>query len=167
MNVAISHAPLIAKTKGTIMDKEDIVSTLNDLIETCKDGEKGFRTCAENINSQQLKSTLNQHAQECSTGAKELQSLVRSLGGEAETNSSASGAMHRGWIDIKAAVTGKDDVAVLNECERGEDIALESYRNALDKELPQDIRSVVERQFHGVMRNHNQVKQMRNNARAS
>ena len=92
---------------------------------------------------------------------------MRSLGGEAETTSSVSGSMHRGWVDIKAAITGKDEVAVLNECERGEDIAVASYRNALDKELPSDIRSVVERQFHGVMRNHDQVKQMRNSARAA
>jgi uncharacterized protein (TIGR02284 family) len=149
------------------MDKKEVVSTLNDLIETCKDGEKGFKTCAENIDSQQIKSTLSQRAQECAQGAQELQGLVKSLGGEAETSSSVSGTMHRGWIDIKGAVTGKDEAAVLNECERGEDLALESYRNALDKDLPQEIRSIVERQFHGVMRNHNQVKQMRNAARAS
>lgn len=149
------------------MDRKEVVSTLNDLIETCKDGEQGFRTCAENVESQQLKSTLNQHARECAQGAQELQGLVKTLGGEAEKTSSVSGAMHRGWIDIKSAVTGKDEEAVLNECERGEDMALESYRNALDKDLPQDIRSIVERQFHGVMRNHDQVKQMRNRARAS
>lgn len=149
------------------MDKEDVVSTLNDLIETCKDGEKGFQACAENISSQQMKTTLNQRAQECATGAQELQSLVRSMGEEAETSSSMSGSMHRGWIDIKSAIMGKDEAAVLNECERGEDMALESYRNALDKDLPQDVRAIVERQFHGVMRNHDQVKQMRNSARAS
>ena len=148
------------------MDKKEVVSTLNDLIETCKDGEQGFTTCAENIESPQIKSKLSQHARECATGAQELQGIVRSLGGEAETTSSVSGSLHRGWVDIKAAVTGKDETAVLNECERGEDIAVASYRNALDKELPADIRSVVERQFHGVMRNHDQVKQMRNSARA-
>lgn len=149
------------------MDKKEVVSTLNDLIETCKDGEQGFKTCAENVENPQIKSKLSQHAGECATGAQELQGIVRSLGGEAETTSSVSGSMHRGWVDIKAAITGKDEVAVLNECERGEDIAVASYRNALDKELPSDIRSVVERQFHGVMRNHDQVKQMRNSARAA
>ena len=149
------------------MDKNEVVSTLNDLIETCKDGEQGFRTCAENVESSQVRSKLSQHAQECATGAQELQGIVRSLGGDVETSSSVSGTMHRGWIDIKSAVTGKDETAVLNECERGEDIAVASYRKALDKGLPPDIRTVVERQFHGVMRNHDQVKQMRNSARAS
>ena len=149
------------------MDKNEVVSTLNDLIETCKDGEQGFRTCAENVESPQVKSKLSQHAQECAIGAQELQGIVRSLGGDVETSSSVSGAMHRGWIDIKSAVTGKDETAVLNECERGEDIAVASYRKALDIGFPPDIRTVVERQFHGVMRNHDQVKQMRNSARAS
>ena len=148
------------------MDKKEIVSTLNDLIETCKDGEQGFKTCAENVDSPQLKSALSQHAQECAIGAQELQGVVRSMGGEAETSSSVSGAMHRGWVDIKSAVTGKDEAAVLDECERGEDVALESYRDALEKDLPPEIRSIVERQFQGVVRNHNEVKQMRNSARA-
>lgn len=148
------------------MDNDKIVSTLNSLIETCKDGEEGFRTCAENINSPQLKSTLNQHAKECAMGAQELQKLVSTLGGEAETSSSLSGGLHRGWIDVKSAVTGKDEESILNECERGEDMAVESYRDALEQDLPEDIRFVVEKQFHGVIRNHDQVKQMRNSARA-
>jgi uncharacterized protein (TIGR02284 family) len=149
------------------MDNADVVSTLNDLIETSKDGEEGFRTCAEDISNPQLKTVFMNRAQECAKAASELQEQVRALGGTPEKTSSLSGTLHRRWVDIKAAVTGKDDVSILNECERGEDVAVKSYRNALEKDLPTAIRSIVERQYNGVLRNHDQVKALRNQARDS
>lgn len=148
------------------MDNDDVVSTLNDLIETCKDGQEGFQTCAEDIRDPSLKALFTERAQGCAAAASELQGLVRACGGDPETTSSVSGTLHRRWVDIKSAITGKDDVAVLNECERGEDVALRSYRDALEKDLPANIRAVVERQYQGVLRNHDQVKALRNQARA-
>lgn len=148
------------------MDNDDVVSTLNDLIETCKDGQEGFQTCAEDIRDSSLKSLFTERAQGCAAAASELQGLVLACGGDPETTSSVSGTLHRRWVDIKSAITGKDDVAVLNECERGEDVALRSYRDALEKDLPANIRAVVERQYQGVLRNHDQVKALRNQARA-
>jgi len=148
------------------MDNKDTISVLNDLIETCKDGEKGFLECAEDLSRADLKSTMTQRAQECASGASELQQLVRSLGGDPETSTSVSADLHRRWIDLKSMVTGKDDLAILNECERGEDVALKSYRKALDEDLPMDVRSVVERQYLGVQRNHDQVRALRDAERA-
>ena len=148
------------------MDNKDTISVLNDLIETCKDGEKGFQECAEDLSRADLKSTMTQRAQDCAKGASELQQLVRSLGGDPETSTSVSADLHRRWIDLKSLVTGKDDLAILNECERGEDVALKSYRKALEKDLPMDVRSVVERQYLGVQRNHDQVRALRDAERA-
>lgn len=148
------------------MDNQETISVLNDLIETSKDGEKGFRECAEDLKNPQLKTTMVQRAQDCATAAAELQQLVRSLGGDPETSGSVAGDMHRRWVDLKSMVTGKDDEAILNECERGEDVALKSYRKALDKDLPADIRVVIQRQFQGVQRNHDQVKALRDAERA-
>lgn len=147
------------------MDNKDIISTLNDLIETSKDGQEGFKTCAEDISDTTLKSAFATRSQECAKAALELQEQVRSLGGKPEDSPSVSGALHRRWVDIKAAVTGKDDVSILNECERGEDVAKKSYRNALEKDLPASIRTIVERQYNGVLRNHDQVKALRDQAR--
>lgn len=78
-----------------------------------------------------------------------------------------AGALHRRWVDLKALVTGKSEEAILNECERGEDVALKHYREALGKELPTEARTLVERQLLGVQRNHDQIKALRNLARAS
>jgi uncharacterized protein (TIGR02284 family) len=145
----------------------DVISTLNDLIETCKDGEQGFRTCAEDIKDAQMKSFFTTRAQSCAEAAAELQQEVRTLGGKPETSSSISGALHRRWVDIKGLVTGKDDEAILNECERGEDVAKRSYETALGKSLPANIKTIVERQYNGVLKNHDQVKAMRNQVRAA
>lgn len=145
------------------MTNDDVISTLNDLIETSKDGEEGFRTCAEDASDRnpQLRTLFLDRSAGCAAAAQELQQLVRSLGGDPEKRSSVSGTIHRGWLAIKTALTGNDDLAVLTECERGEDVAVASYRKALGKDLPTDIRAVVERQYQGALRNHDQVKLMR------
>jgi uncharacterized protein (TIGR02284 family) len=152
----------------TDMNKEAI-SVLNDLIETSKDGQEGFKTCAEDIKHPELKSLFMQRSADCATAASELQAQVRSLGGDPETSTSVSGDMHRRWVDVKAMFTGKDEEAVLNEAERGEDHALKAYKEAIEKINKHNlvgIRDLVERQYHGVQRNHDQVKALRNQARA-
>ncbi|WP_166360154.1 PA2169 family four-helix-bundle protein [Pseudomonas akapageensis] len=145
---------------------KEAVSVLNDLIEVSKDGEEGFRTCAEDIKNPELKSLFIKRSQECSTAAAELQAEVRTLGGDPETSTSVSGDMHRRWVDLKSLLTGKDEEAVLNEAERGEDHALKAYRSALEKVLPANVKATIERQYHGVQRNHDQVKALRNIAQA-
>lgn len=148
------------------MNNDEIISTLNGLIEASKDGEEGFRTCAEDATGLQLKTLFISRSQRCAAAARELQDIVRSLGGEAETDSSFSDTLHRRWVDIKSVILGKDNETILNECERGEDLALSRYRNALAKTLPLPVRTVVERQLQGVQQNHDQIKLIRDQAGA-
>ncbi|HYD61465.1 MAG TPA: PA2169 family four-helix-bundle protein [Noviherbaspirillum sp.] len=147
------------------MTDDEVVSTLNELIETCKDGDEGFRTCAADVSDPRLRTFFSNRAQTCAAAAFELQQLVRAYGGEPERDSSLGSAVHRRWIDIKALLTGKDDRAVLQECERGEDIAVSRYSQALVKNLPENVRVVVERQYQGVLQNHDQVKSLRDQYR--
>jgi uncharacterized protein (TIGR02284 family) len=145
----------------------NITSILNDLVATSKDGEKGFRTAAEDTKNAELKSIFMQRADDCAKGAAELQQLVSRMGGKPEQGGSVAGAMHRGWVDVKSAVTKRDDLAVLEECERGEDVAKAKYRKALEEPLPDDIRMVVQRQCDGAIRNHDQIRDLRDRYRAS
>ena len=92
---------------------KDTIDVLNDLIEYSKDGEKGFKTSAEDVKNPQLKAFFVQRASECASAAAELQSEVRRLGGDPETSTSISGDLHRGWVNLKSMVTGKDEEAVL------------------------------------------------------
>lgn len=146
---------------NTSGDTADVVDVLKDLVECSKDGEYGFRTCAEQAKSEDLKQLFLRRADNCRAAAQELNQLVRECGGTPEEGGSTMGAMHRGWVAVKAMLSTYDDKAVLEECERGEDNAKVRYRKALDKPLPPHIRQVVERQMEGVIRNHDEIKRLR------
>ena len=145
-----------------------ITSTLNNLIETSKDGEQGFRTSAENAKSPELRQVFMRRAEDCARGAAELQAIVARLGKEPEDSGSVAGAIHRGWVNLKATIAKRDDLAILEECERGEDVAKAAYRSALeDADLPAEIRAVVQKQYDGVLRNHDEVRNLRDRYKAT
>ena len=143
-------------------DTKDTIDILNDLIEASKDGEYGFQSCAEHAKAPNLKSLFENRAGQCRAAAAELQQQVADLGGSPDTSGSAIGAMHRGWVAVRSALSTYDDLAVLEECERGEDSALDSYRDALKKELPEPVRTLVQRQYEGAKRNHDEIRTLRN-----
>ena len=149
-------------TTGASAGNDDVIATLNNLIETCKDGQEGFQQAAEGVKRSDLKSFFYENGQQRAKFAGELQALVRELGGDPETSSSTAGALHRGWINIKSAITGQDDNAILNECERGEDVAKDAYKTALEANLPANVTSTVQTQYAAVQTAHNQVKALRN-----
>jgi uncharacterized protein (TIGR02284 family) len=140
---------------------DDVISTINGLIQTCKDGQEGFQESAEAIQDSQLKSVFYEFGQQRAQFTGELQTLVRELGGDPEDSGSFSGAIHRGWINLKSVVTGQDDAAILNEAERGEDVAKSAYKNALEQNLPANVASVVQEQYAAVQAAHDQVKALR------
>jgi uncharacterized protein (TIGR02284 family) len=148
----------VTEPRDTTVDDESAIATLNGLVETCKDGERGFGTAAAAVNDVNLKRLFDSYARQRGEFARELQREVRRLGGDPERAGHVAGALHRGWINFKAAVSGKDDGAVLDECERGEDMAVRSYREALERGLPADVRLTVERQFMQVKDAHDHVR---------
>lgn len=141
---------------------DDIISTLNNLIQTCKDGADGFREAAEGVKSDDLRDLFTRYTQQRAQFATELQDEVRKLGGEPETSGSIAASLHRGWINIREALQGNDESAVLNECERGEDVAVDAYQDALKQALPSDIMTIVERQYMQIREAHDRVKSLRN-----
>ena len=135
---------------------------VDGLIETLKDGQEGFEQAAEGVKDPPLKSLFNEYSQQRSRFASELQSQAQSLGEqEPETSGSATGALHRAWINLKSAVTSGDDHAILVECERGEDSAVEEYKKALDENLSAPLREIVSRQFSEIKNAHDRVKNLR------
>lgn len=138
-------------------------SVLNNLIETLKDGQEGFRAASEDVKSPDLKSLFSEFSLQRSSFAGELQSLVHDLGeGEPEDSGSVGGALHRGWIDLKSAITSHDDHAILSECERGEDVAVAAYRKALeDPDISAPVADTLQRQYGDVKAAHDRVKALR------
>ena len=143
------------------MQNDNAISVLNSLIETCKDGELGFRTAADGLSSSDLKSTFLEYSRQRAEMARELQNEVRRLGGDPEKSGSVSGSIHRGWLDIKSVVTGKDDHAIVAEAERGEDVAKSAYENALKETLPATVQTIVQQQASKVRLAHDRVRDLR------
>lgn len=142
-------------------DRDDVIDVLNDLLESARDGEYGFRDSAERAQSVQLQGILQRHSLECASAAAELEHEIRRLDGEPSVGGTVAGALHRGWVSVKTALSNNDDKAVLEECERGEDAAVARYRKALKSILPTDVQALVERQLQGAQRNHDEVRALR------
>jgi len=150
------------------VDNDKTINTLNDLIETCRDGLNGFKEAADNVKNPDLKSFFNQAAAERAQCIGELETEIRSLGGDPQKSGSTAGALHRAWMDIKGTLTGKDDHAILSEAERGEDSAVDAFRDALKSQyLTGNILTTVQRQLDIVQKTHDRVKQMRDTKAAT
>jgi uncharacterized protein (TIGR02284 family) len=139
---------------------------IDNLIETLKDGQEGFKQAAESVRNPALKTLFSDYSDQRSRFATVLQSEARRQGEtEPETTSSATGALHRGWINLKSAITGGDEHAILAECERGEDSAVEEYKKALDEDLSPAARELVSLQFPEIKAAHDRIRSLRDAAK--
>ena len=147
------------------LSNDDVVDVLNDLLENARDGEYGFRTCAEQVETANAKQLFASRAEGCRQAGEELIQLIRAYGGEPASGGTAAGAMHRGWVQVKGSVGADSELSILESCERGEDAAVARYRKALKQNLPADVRVVVQKQADGAQKNHDQIRDLRNAAR--
>lgn len=144
---------------------EKAYRAVNDLVETCRGGMKGYETAAENVDNPQLKSELSQLAQQRASFLNELENQARQYGIETNHENTVEGivedaasAVHRGWMNLKSAISGNSSNAILNECENGDAAALKIYEQALEvSALPVGIRDVIERQHHDILQAKNRL----------
>lgn len=148
------------------LSNESVVDVLNDLLENARDGEYGFRTCAEQVETANARQLFFTRSEGCRQAGEELLQLIKKYGGEPASGGTAAGAMHRGWVQLKGSVGADSELSILESCERGEDTGIARYRKALKQALPADVRAVVERQAAGAQKNHDQIRDLRNAARA-
>ncbi len=148
------------------MSHDDVVKVLHELRETCRDGEYGFQLCAAEVEDSSVASVLVARAAECHRAAEHLKPFIIAFGGDADLNGSSLGSVHRGWVHVKGALGANSAATILNECERGEEVALRRYREALAKHLPETVRPLVERQTTGTRKNLERIKMVRERVRA-
>ena len=149
------------------MDENNAISVVENLIETCKDGEKGYRDAAERVKRADLKTYFTEQSTERHRFAQELQSELAKLGKpEKKVSGSASAAMHRAWIDTKVAMGGGDKT-ILESVESGEDNAKDTYNKALSGALPTSLSEIVRKQSASVQRAHDKVRMLRDEAKAA
>lgn len=119
---------------------------LNHLIEICKDGERGFRAAAEHVKEPSLRALFTELATQRGQFAADLLPHAQRLGGDAASEGTSVGALHRGWMNLKGLVPGDHDHAIVSEAERGEHAAQRAYENALNGIIPPTVRETIERQ---------------------
>ena len=148
---------------GEIWSQDDLINSLNHLIRVCRDGQEGYLQAAEHVKSAWLQGLFQQFSTQREQFAIELTNLVAGLGVEPTSGATVAGALHRTWIDLRTAVSGdsRDDAALLEECERGEDTARDAYETELNKGLPGHIDRVVQSQYQDILRSHDQVREAR------
>ena len=144
------------------MDNKDQISTLNTLIATTIDSVTGYEDSAKNIDNERFRQLFRERADERQRVVEELRTEVRRMGGDPEDSGSFMGKTHQRFEDLKAAVTGRDEKAIVNEVERGEDYLKEKWETALDSgDLTGESRAVVERCFQSVRSGHDQMSQLK------
>ncbi|MGA7276233.1 MAG: PA2169 family four-helix-bundle protein [Candidatus Udaeobacter sp.] len=141
---------------------------IDNLIETLKDGQEGFTQAAESVKDPQLKAVFDEYSRQRGRFAVELRSKAQSADErESDMSGSAAGALHRGWINLKSALTRGDDHSILAECERGEDSAVEEFRKALNNGLSARVQEIVSRQYVQIKEAHDRVKNLRDTTKKS
>ncbi len=144
------------------MENQDQITTLNTLIATLIDSVTGYEDAAANAEGSRFQEIFRERASERTRVVEDLRSEVRRLGGNPEDDGSFMGKTHQRFLDLKAAVTGRDDQAVINEVERGEDYLKEKFETALNGDmLTGDVRSAVERAYQSVRSGHDQISQIK------
>ena len=145
-----------------MFESTDDKTALNTLLATLTDSINGYRDSAENIENGDFKRLFLDSAEERSRVAQDLRAEVRRLGGDPNDDGSFMGKTHQVFLDLKAAVTGRDDKAIINEVERGEDYLKEKFEAALQSDkLTGETRAVVERAFTSVRRGHDRIAEIK------
>jgi uncharacterized protein (TIGR02284 family) len=137
---------------------ETVIATLSDAVNHARDGELGFTEAAAHTETPALKEFFERRARACRDSAAELQQQLSQLGGQAEESGSVSAAAHRVWLQIRGLFGGAGDDTILAECQRGESEALSHLREALQRNLPDEIHAVMLRQYECTQRNQDMVK---------
>jgi uncharacterized protein (TIGR02284 family) len=148
------------------MEHEKTVDVLNTLIQINNDRIEGYETAAKETEEEDLKFFFGELLQTSIKCKHELSNEVLKLGGTPDDSTRTTGKFFRVWMDVKAALTGKDRKAILNSCEYGEDVAKDTYEKALndDSEHLTTEQQVMIKTQHGLLKaDHDKVKMMREN----
>src|SRR5687767_3675233 len=148
----------MTRTTGEeVMAERTELDMLNHLLETCRDGEHGFRFAAVHVSDPEISDLFIELAEERGRFAEELIPHVHRLGGQATTDGTTTGVIHRGWMSLKGAVSRHTDEALLAEAERGERAALHAFDQARRGILPPTVLDVVERQHAAITKQYARI----------
>ena len=143
------------------IDDESVFKVINDLVATCYDSHEGFGKAAKGCHSEQLRTFFTEISSRRAEFAGELQTEVSRMGGELTTTGHWGGILHGGWVDLETRIRPKDELELLENCEKGEDATRQHYERALAEELPVQSRMVIERQREDVLGTLEQIRSLK------
>ncbi|RYU81291.1 PA2169 family four-helix-bundle protein [Hymenobacter persicinus] len=147
------------------MEAKATQALANELIETLKDGQKGYAEAMTDVEDADLKQIFKKYAAQRASYITELEDQMFKLDLKPDEESSVTGTIHRAFINLKGIVSGKDRHSILAECERGEDYAKKAYQTALKaQDLPSGLKAVIEKQYQGVQQGHDEIRNLRDAA---
>jgi uncharacterized protein (TIGR02284 family) len=136
-------------------------ATLNTLIATLYDSIEGYEKSAGDARNPALSAKFTARAEERRRAVTTLQEAVRAAGGEPDDDGSLAGSVHRMFVNLKTAVTGNDDQAIVNEVERGEDYLKAKFEAALQTDLNPTARTAVQTAWESVRAGHDEMSQLK------
>lgn len=138
---------------------------LNSLIRVGRDAEQGYLTAADGVAEPELVQLFADFAVQRAEFVIELQQRVKTLRGDPEKFGSVAGDAHEVWMGLKTAIESNDAHGILADCERGEDMAVKAYREALaERDIDKQTRDLIQRQYELVQAAHDRVRQLRDSA---
>jgi uncharacterized protein (TIGR02284 family) len=143
-------------------DTQHDIAILNGLIATTLDSADGYETAARDADGHRFAQMFTARAHERRQVVTTLQAEVGRMGGTPEDDGTILAGAHRAFLNLKASITGKDDKAIIDEVERGEDHIKAKYEDALgDTELSPAARTAIETAWHSVREGHDQMRDLK------
>ncbi|MCB9315020.1 MAG: PA2169 family four-helix-bundle protein [Lewinellaceae bacterium] len=142
---------------------KELIQGLNDLLSRNRDAQKGYVEASNHINLKELSKWMLDYSVQRQLFSNQLDMEIRRLGGMPDDGTSAMGELHRIWIDLKGEITNNDPHAMLEECQRGEERALEDYDATLKKyfrTMPQQTMDMLNRHKSKIILAISQIKAM-------
>lgn len=141
-----------------MVDERTEQQILHHLIDVCENGERGFLAAADHVKHPGLKKLFTELSSERAQFAAELLPHLQRLGGRSDHGGTSAGTLHRGWIGLKSLVSGHQDHAVVTEAERGEQLAIDAYEEALSGMLPPTVISLIEGQRDTMKKDNERIR---------
>ena len=131
-----------------------------NLINTLEDGTKGFADAADKLSDlgrPDLAAQFRRFAEQRAGFSIDLENLAAIYGDDIDEDGTLLGTAHRGWMTLKDALAGSDPDGVLSAAEQGESYAIAQYEQALQEEISDGLRRMLESQFAHVRAAHSAV----------
>jgi uncharacterized protein (TIGR02284 family) len=142
------------------MNNNEVISILNGLVETCRRGQEGFRSAAEGIRNSEFRRLFNIFAQQRTQFISELQAEIHRLGGDAGKGDAIAADVPNNTIPFRIPGTQgvRDEAAIIAECQREEEAAVNDYQETLKADLPLDVQYVVKRQYMDIKDSYDRIR---------